>query len=154
MMRRNLLLVLLIFSLAGNVFFIGSYIVTHRQAAALHDRGKRVAAVVRSLHLSDAQQKVFIRLKKQTTQVKRRYRQQVRTDRLELWRLLTSPHRERNREHMDRIIHKMAVAREIYQKEIRDIIGRFIDNLDDEQRKRFYELSSENKKMLSTLFSG
>ncbi len=154
MMRHNILLVLLIFSLAGNVFFIGSYVVTHHQAAAMHDRGKRVAAVVRSLHLSDAQQKIFLRLKTQTVQVKRRYRQQSRTDRQELWRLLTSPHREQNKEHMDQSIHKMAVAREIYQKEIRDIIGQFVDSLDDKQRKRFYELSSENKKMLSALFSG
>jgi len=154
MMRRNILLLLLIFSLAGNVFFVGSYIVTHRRAAAMHDRGKRVAVVVKSLHLSDGQQKIFLHLKKQTARVKRRYWRQVRADRLELWRLLTSPHRERNREHMDQIIHKMAVAREIYQKEIRDIIGRFIDSLDDKQRKRFYELSSENKKMLSALFSG
>lgn len=154
MMRRNMLLILLVFSLAANIFFVGSYIVTHRRAAAMHDRGKRVAAVVKSLHLSDGQQKIFLRLKKQTTRVKNRYWRQVRTDRLELWRLLTSPHRQQNREQMDQIIHKMAVEREKYHKEIRDIIGRFIDSLDDNQRQRFYELSSENKKMLSALFSG
>ncbi len=154
MMRRNMLLLLLIFSLAANVFFVGSYIVTHRRAAAMHDRGKRVAAVVRSLHLSDGQQKIFLRLKKQTARLKNRYWRQARADRLELWRLLTSPHREQNRKQMDRIIHKMAVAREKYHKEIRDIIGQFIDCLDDNQRQRFYKLSSENRKMLSALFSG
>jgi uncharacterized membrane protein len=154
MRRRNILLTLLVFSLLGNVFFVGSYIVTHHWATTIQEKGKRVATVVRSLHLSDGQQRVFVRLRKRAVQEKRIYLHQLRDDRLELWRLLASPHRQENREQMDRIIHHMALARERYNREIRDIIARFVDCLDDEQRQRFYTLSSENKKVLSALFSG
>ena len=154
MMRRNILLILLVFSLLGNVFFVGSYIVTHHRAAAMQEKGKRIATVVRSLHLSDEQERFFVRLKKQAVQVKRQYLRQIRSDRLKLWRLLASPRRQENKERMDRIIHQMAVAREQYHRKIRDIIVRFIDSLDEEQQKRFYELSSKNKKVLSALFSG
>ena len=83
MIRRNITLLLLILSLAGNACFTGGYLYTHRKAAAMTQTGKLVETVIRELKLDTGQQQLFKELKQRTIHLKQSYRRQMLARRAE-----------------------------------------------------------------------
>lgn len=152
MVRRQLAAILLAVSVTANLGFIAGYLYMEHRSATMLKTGQAVELVVQSLQLNDDQKALFRRLKKKAGRIKRSYHREMQRSREQLWQqLLVEQERENSIRQTNRLIRIMARNRAEYQQQIRDIIIEFIQCLDEQQRKRFYRLATDEKR-LSALF--
>jgi len=151
MKRLNLLVVFLVLSLLLNGFFLGGYWIARLKATKISNSKQRISEIARVLDLTTEQKKKFLTLKKRAIGIRRPYLEQMARLRSQFWKkVVNNPDAK---EDMEKIIHEMAVKRQEYQRKIAGIICGFMQTLDQEQKKKFLEISRKNR-MLKVLISG
>jgi Spy/CpxP family protein refolding chaperone len=150
-MRLNLLTALLVLSLLLNGFFLGGYWFARFKADKVSSSEQRIGEIVRQLDLTPEQKSRFRMFKSRAINIRKSYLKRMAKLRSLFWKTVTS--NSRGGQDIDRIIHEMAVERENYQKRIAGIISEFLHGLSREQKRKFFEISHDNR-ILKVLLSG
>ncbi len=150
-MRLNFLIALLALSLLLNGFFLGGYWFAREKARKVKNSAERIGEIVRQLELTPEQKRKFRILKAEAVKTRRPYLKEMARLRSLFWKtVIKNPG---DSQAMDRIIHQMAVERERYQQKIARIISEFLQGLNREQKRKFFEISNDSK-VLKALLSG
>ena len=150
-MRFSLLTALLVLSLLLNGFFLGGYWFARFKADKVSSSEQRIGEIVRQLDLTPEQKSRFRMLKSRAVNIRKPYLKRMARLRSRFWKMVAGNSGDDH--DVDRIIHEMAVERENYQKAIAEIISEFLHGLSREQKRKFFEISNDNK-ALKALLSG
>ncbi len=151
MMRFNLLIALLVLSVLLNGFFLGGYWLASFKAKEVSNAKQRIEEVVKQLDLTPEQREKFHELKSRAVGIRKPYLRRMARLRAMFWKTVTSS--SANDEDIRKVIHEMAVERERYQRKIAAIIAEFFHVLNQDQKRKFLEISN-NSKLLKALISG